>query len=261
MNGPNFEHNGSECSAKMVTETAEFIWFWMEFFLSVLFLVVVCGSSISYCARNSKRYAKIKEWEKKFPRDRVIKVNVIGATGSGKSTLSKKIAQKLGIEHIELDHLYWKPNWKESETSEFRERVSSHLHLKESKSTQISGWIVDGNYSKVRDQVLEQVNIIVWLDFSIWVNFFRLTRRTSGRVFRKMKVCNGNTENLYRTLFTKDSIFYWLWKTHDKHRINNKELFHQLENSQRIHCFHLTSTDDVDLWLQCLWNHLNSLPK
>jgi cytidylate kinase len=33
---------------------------------------------------------------------------VIGATGSGKSTLAQRLSQKLGLEYIELDALFWR---------------------------------------------------------------------------------------------------------------------------------------------------------
>lgn len=40
-----------------------------------------------------------------------MKVNVIGTSGSGKSTLAKRIAAELDIPYIEMDRLYWCPDW------------------------------------------------------------------------------------------------------------------------------------------------------
>ncbi|HEY9878873.1 MAG TPA: AAA family ATPase, partial [Leptolyngbyaceae cyanobacterium] len=35
------------------------------------------------------------------------RVAVVGAPGSGKTTLARQIAQKLQIPHVELDALFW----------------------------------------------------------------------------------------------------------------------------------------------------------
>ncbi len=40
------------------------------------------------------------------------RVVIIGSSSSGKTTLGKKLANKLSITHEELDALYWEPNWK-----------------------------------------------------------------------------------------------------------------------------------------------------
>jgi adenylate kinase family enzyme len=36
---------------------------------------------------------------------------VIGTTSSGKSTLAKRLSERLGLDFIELDALYWRENW------------------------------------------------------------------------------------------------------------------------------------------------------
>lgn len=41
------------------------------------------------------------------------KIIIIGTTGSGKSTVAKKLSEKLNVPHIQLDFLFWKPNWEQ----------------------------------------------------------------------------------------------------------------------------------------------------
>ncbi|MFM2331632.1 MAG: hypothetical protein RIQ74_455, partial [Pseudomonadota bacterium] len=41
-------------------------------------------------------------------------INVIGTTGSGKSTFARQLAQKQQLQYIELDNLLWLDNWQES---------------------------------------------------------------------------------------------------------------------------------------------------
>ena len=71
------------------------------------------------------------------------KIVVIGPNGSGKTTVAKKLSQKLNIPHIELDNIYWKPNWGESSKEEFRRKVDDLTGRDE--------WIVDGNYARSQD--------------------------------------------------------------------------------------------------------------
>src|SRR5256885_17081912 len=66
------------------------------------------------------------------------KVAVMGGTGSGKSTVSRLLAQRLGVPHIELDALFWKPGWVMPSAEEFRPIVAAALDP--------DGWVVDGNY-------------------------------------------------------------------------------------------------------------------
>ncbi len=56
-----------------------------------------------------------------------MRISVIGTSGSGKTTLARKISQRLAIPHIELDYLYWKPNWVEVSEEIFRQRVADAL--------------------------------------------------------------------------------------------------------------------------------------
>lgn len=42
------------------------------------------------------------------------RINVIGTSGSGKSTFSRMLATTLGYPYIEMDAMFWQPNWQES---------------------------------------------------------------------------------------------------------------------------------------------------
>ena len=36
---------------------------------------------------------------------------VVGTTGSGKTTVAAELARRLGVSHVEMDALYWGPDW------------------------------------------------------------------------------------------------------------------------------------------------------
>ncbi|CRL43945.1 Shikimate kinase [Sodalis glossinidius str. 'morsitans'] len=48
-----------------------------------------------------------------------MKINVVGTSGSGKSTSSRRLATQLAIPYIEMDTLFWQPNWTPSNDEDF----------------------------------------------------------------------------------------------------------------------------------------------
>lgn len=52
------------------------------------------------------------------------RVSVIGISGSGKSTVVRRLPERLDVPHVELDALFWRPGWVSSPPDEFRERVA-----------------------------------------------------------------------------------------------------------------------------------------
>ena len=111
------------------------------------------------------------------------RVVVIGTTGSGKTTLARRLAGRLGVPHVELDALHWDPDWTEAPPAVFRERTARALAG--------DGWMADGNYGKVRDLVWPRADTVVWLDFPLFVTLWRLVRRTFRRALTREELWGG----------------------------------------------------------------------
>ena len=137
------------------------------------------------------------------------RVVIIGTSGTGKSTLARALAARLGVEAVELDALFWGPKWTETPLDEFRARVAAALAGE--------GWVVDGNYSKARDLIWPRTQTLLWLDYRFSVVLWRLTRRTLLRVVLREPLWEGNRESL-RTLFSRNSIVVWMLRTYAKYR-------------------------------------------
>ena len=101
------------------------------------------------------------------------RILVLGRTGSGKTTLARDLAASLGVPHVELDSLYFGPNFSTAPLPLLRERTSAA----------ISGerWVTDGNKSAVRDIVWPRADTIVWLDYPLTVSLWRLGKRAVRR--------------------------------------------------------------------------------
>ena len=86
-------------------------------------------------------------------------IAVVGCSGSGKTTVAQQIADRLEIEHIELDDLAQQPGWKLRPAEEFRSDLQRRLSGAE------QGWVTCGHYERLAGSMhLEQANKIVWID-------------------------------------------------------------------------------------------------
>ncbi len=56
-----------------------------------------------------------------------MKINVVGTSGSGKSTLARQLAERLGVPYIEMDRLYWRPEWQGTPDDAFLARLEQML--------------------------------------------------------------------------------------------------------------------------------------
>ena len=147
---------------------------------------------------------------------------VVGTSGSGKSTLAGRLAEHLGVRHIELDALHWLPGWEMRGLEDFRGRVD--------RATDQERWVVDGNYSKVRDIVWGKADAVIWLDLPRPVVMWRVFWRTARRTLLREQLWNGNRESLRTALFDSESIVRWAWNTWEKRRREYPQLLSETRN-------------------------------
>lgn len=138
------------------------------------------------------------------------RISVVGNSGSGKTTVARRLAAALGVQHLELDSVFHQPDWQPLETGEFRRVVSEF--------TAGTGWVVDGNYSKVQDIIWDRADTVVWMDPPRYTAMGRLAARTFRRMVTGAELWNGNRER-FGYLFKRDeSILLWAWTSHHKYR-------------------------------------------
>lgn len=148
------------------------------------------------------------------------RIVVLGTTGSGKSTLSEQLSGLLGLPYVELDALHWLPDWQMQETEVFRQQVSDALNG--------DAWVVDGNYSKVRDIVWSRADTAIWLDYPLRIVYWRLFTRTLKRIWTQENLWNsGNKENFANQFLSRDSLFVWAWTSKARQRKNYPALFEE----------------------------------
>ncbi len=138
-----------------------------------------------------------------------MRLAVIGSSGSGKTTLARTLAQRHGVPHVELDALHHLPDWEANPN--FEAEVDAALAQ--------PGWVVDGNYmGRLGTRVVKAADLVIWLDFPLWLCLARLVRRTSGRVRRQEALWNGNQETFRKAVLSCDGLFLYTIRHHGRRR-------------------------------------------
>jgi len=177
------------------------------------------------------------------------RIVIVGTSGSGKSTLAAELARRLDAEFIELDALFWLPEWEQATTELFRERVSDAIGEQSSHGER---WVVGGNYSRARDLIWSAADTVIWLDYPFPLVFWRLFRRTVKRIRTQENLWGtGNYESWGKQFLSHDSLFVWAAKTHRRYRTLIGELLQQPEYAH-LTLLRFKTPRETDAWLRGL---------
>ncbi len=153
------------------------------------------------------------------------RIIILGTTGSGKTTLAKKLSQALNIPHIELDAIHWQPNWEETEPLIFRSQLMQSLEQ--------ASWIIDGNYTTTAKELIwPKADLIIWLDYPLPVVLYRLLKRTVHNCRTQKELWPGCKESIKLQFMSKRSIFLWAFKSYGSRKRRYPALFAQLPQLQ-----------------------------
>jgi len=138
------------------------------------------------------------------------RIALVGPVASGKSTLSAAISAHTGLPHVDLDELFWGPDWTPLDTLVFHKGVRERLAG--------PAWIADGNYGgEVAELLLARTQLVLWLDLPLRTCLPRLVNRSLRRAATGEELFAGNRET-FRHLIAPDSILRWGPLHHHRHR-------------------------------------------
>ncbi|MDE2958628.1 MAG: adenylate kinase [Chloroflexota bacterium] len=138
------------------------------------------------------------------------RVVVVGTSCSGKTTLARLLSRVLGAPHVELDGIHWMPDWQLRPVDEVRRMVG--------EAASAERWVMDGNYSAVRDIVWGRATAVVWLNYPFRVVLWRALSRTTRRVITREELFSGNREGFRQSFLSRDSIILWAITSHGQIR-------------------------------------------
>jgi adenylate kinase family enzyme len=136
------------------------------------------------------------------------RINVVGTSGSGKSTFARQLSAALGSPLIEMDKIFWGPNWTSPKDEEFFRKLETALCA--------DTWVLDGNYNRTIPIKWKDVQVVIWLDYSFARTLFQAVRRAFRRSLSQEEIWEGtgNRESFKKSFFSKDSILLWTLKTY-----------------------------------------------
>ncbi len=172
------------------------------------------------------------------------RVWVCGLSGSGKTTVARRVANVLGVPHVELDALHWRhrPDWGMPSDEEFLPEVR--------EATAGDAWVVEGNYSRSRDIYWPRVELLVWLDLPLLTACWRVFLRTLRRVRRKDQLLWGvQRETVRSALLTWDGLVLWNLRVY-RRRYRTYTGLMQEARVRGTEVVRLRSQREVDAWLR-----------
>ena len=140
------------------------------------------------------------------------RVSVVGTSGVGKSTFAAALAGLLGVSWVEPIRCTTRPTGRRCPRRSSGGVSRPWLPVRR--------WVIDGNYSTVRDLVWARADTVIWLDLPKHTVMRRIIWRTLRRIAGRVELWNGNRER-WRNFFTLDvqeSVIAWAWHTHGSRR-------------------------------------------
>lgn len=166
-------------------------------------------------SKSGFRNAVLLTWVKRYDIRRItrekgahVKINLIGTSGSGKSTLARRLAAELHLPYIEMDTLYWRPDWQGTPDEQLFATLENRLSA-------TAGWVLDGNYNRTRPIKWRNVDLIVWVDYGFIRTLRQAVLRAATRAWRQQELWpgTGNRESFRRSFFSRESVLLWTIKT------------------------------------------------
>ncbi|MFI7110333.1 AAA family ATPase [Nonomuraea sp. NPDC050227] len=164
---------------------------------------------------------------------------LVGPSGAGKSTFARALQARLQVPLIELDRMFWLPDWRRADVSTFESAVLT--------AAAADRWIIDGQYDIAHHLLRERADMVIWLDTAAGTVFPRLVRRTVRRLTTREELWNGNRERLLGAL----QLLGWSAREFRRVRVCNEHLLNFLQERQTC-CLRVRTREDLRTLLAAL---------
>ena len=173
-------------------------------------------------------------------------VAIIGNAGGGKSTLSRRLSQAIGLPLHTIDLIQWKPGWVATPAEELQQKHEAILAQ--------DRWIIDGwgGWDNIAAR-FDAADTIILIDFPLYIHYWWAMKRQFQCIFRPRPDLPEGCPMLPMT----GRLIKLMWTIHHQMRPrllnmvkdlhSEKQVFHirsprELRRFIREHCEHSDST-------------------
>jgi adenylate kinase family enzyme len=172
------------------------------------------------------------------------RIVIYGATGSGKTTLARRLGEFLGLGVIQLDAIRHDGAFDATPWDEMRRRIEETI------ASYPDGWLCEGNYSRVRDASLSRADTLISLDLPWRTSFWRLLKRTVGRAWTRepLYAPHGPRETWRGSFLSRHSILVWSITNHRRRKRSTAQAIAVAPPGTRV--YRLRTPRDVEALLR-----------
>ncbi len=110
-----------------------------------------------------------------------MKILVVGYSGSGKSTFTKRISKLNKIPRLHIDRIFFEPNWVERDWSIVEKEIREFMRNE--------SWIIDGKYSNLAKDRYDECDVIFIFDYNRFKCLY-------GAIIRRIKYHNKQRDTI-----------------------------------------------------------------
>lgn len=114
----------------------------------------------------------------------MVRLHIMGASGSGTTTLGAVLAARLGVDHLDSDDFYWMPTDPPYTTAR---EVGVRVAMLEQQAVPDRGWVLTGSALKWGMSIEPLYQLIVFLRLDPAVRMERIRRREAQRYGARIK--------------------------------------------------------------------------
>lgn len=165
------------------------------------------------------------------------RIVILGPSGTGKTTLGRRLGEKLGYPILHLDTVYWLKDWEHIDKQAFHQYMTRFFRKHDA-------WVIDGNYSNNRhfDLRLKLADTIILLDYGVDASLKGIHQRAQQYKHRvRSDMAEGCVEGIDQ-VFLQYVAFYYKQRIHFI-----RAWINGYRGTKNILVFH--SRDELNAWL------------
>jgi len=165
------------------------------------------------------------------------RVLIVGTSGAGKSTIAKIVAARIGVAYYASDDFYWERDWQPARIDRVNRLIDEVLEK--------PSWVLDGNFEHRWQDVWNQADQIVWLDYSLPRVLWQVASRNVRWLLSRRLVWSGNRMTCRRVFSgIRHSV-----RSHGRKRKIYPEYIAQLRHDN---VFRFSSRQQTEAWISSL---------